>query len=326
MAGGITLLATRASAGPAVKFAPGIHRLSPALDRFFAVDTVPETVATGMRWAEGPVWLPAERALLFSDPPANIMRRWTRRDGVTVALSPSGAAGTDPKVVREPGSNGLALDRAGRLIAADSGNRALVRIALATGKRTILASRYAGKRFNSPNDLHIARSGAIYFTDPPYGLADGDRAAAKELPHNGVYRWTPGGRVDLLDATLTRPNGIALAPDERRLYVSVSDEAAPLILVYDLDSAGLPRSRRPLLDAGALTGPGLPDGMKVAPDGTIFCTGPGGLHVLSPEGERLGLIAVDGPIANCAFGESGGALFLTAGDRVLRVPLRPGAI
>ncbi len=303
---------------------PVIRRLSPKLDRIIAPDAVIETIATGIRWAEGPVWVPGT-GLLFSDPPANLMRRWTRAGGTSAFLSPSGAAGTDPKLVREAGSNGLALGHDGALLIANSGGRSIDHFDLATKRRRVLVDRYQGKRFNSPNDLHVARSGALYFTDPPYGLADGDTSPIKEQPHNGVYRWTPGGEAVLLDGTLTRPNGIALSPDERRLYVSVSDEAAPVIRVYDLDARGMPVASRVWLDAKPLQAggaPGLPDGMKIARDGTMVCSVPGGMMILTPEAEPLGLIANGGPIANCAFGEDGRTLFLTASDRVLRVPLR----
>lgn len=301
-----------------------IRRFSPALDRLIDARTPVETIATGLRWAEGPVWLPRGRALLFSDPPANIVRRWSRDRGASTLLRPSGAASYDPKLVREPGANGLALDRRGRLLVANSGDRTLDRVDLATGRREVLLRGYRGKRFNSPNDLHVARDGTIWFTDPPYGLVDGDRSSAKELAHNGVYRWRAGGEPALIDATLTRPNGIALSPDERRLFVSVSDEAAPRLMAYDLDRAGRATNRRVFRDFAGVPGPGLPDGMKIAADGTMFLTAPGGLHILTPEGEPLGLIETGGPIANCALGEGGGALFLAANDRVLRVTLKRG--
>jgi gluconolactonase len=318
-AAGPTLLSFPAGASPTIR------RLSPALDRVIAPGTRIEVIATGISWAEGPVWLPQQKALLFSDPPANVIRRWTRRGGVSEMLRPSGAAAFDPELVREPGANGLALDGVGGLVIADSGNRALARLDLRTGRRTTLVDRYRGKRFNSPNDLHVAVDGASWFTDPPYGLAARDDSPLKELPHNGVYRWRPGSEPALIDDQLTLPNGIALAPGGRRLFVSVSDEAEPRIMVYDLDARGHPRDRRVFLDARPLASrgePGLPDGMKIAADGTMFCSGPGGLHVLTPEGERLGLVTHGAPIANCAFGEDGRTLFLAANDRVLRLPLR----
>jgi gluconolactonase len=211
---------------PRLAKAAPVRRLSPLLDRILAPDAVCETIATGIQWAEGPLWVPSQAALFFSDPPANLIRRWRRGEGAIPYLRPSGAAGTDPKLVREPGANGLALGTDGRLRIADSGTRAITVLDLATKTKTVLVDRYRGKRFNSPNDLQIARSGAIYFTDPPYGLVDGDNSSLKELEQNGVYRWTPNGEPVLLDGTLTRPNGVGLSPDERTLYVSVSDEHA----------------------------------------------------------------------------------------------------
>lgn len=303
-----------------------IRILSPKGAAFIDPKAVIETIATNIRWAEGPVWSPRAKALFFSDPPANIMRRWSRSGGVTEFLKPSGAAVFDPKLVREAGSNGLALAADGAVLIADSGSRAVMRLDLGTKKRTVVVDRYRGKRFSSPNDLHVARSGAVYFTDPPYGFADGDSSPLKELEQNGVYRWTPGGEAVLVDGTLSRPNGVTLSPDERRLYVSVSDEKAPRFMVYDLDAKGMPRDSRIFLDATTLHGPGLPDGMKVASDGTLFCGAPGGLYLLSPEAEPLALIATGAPIANCAFGEDGATLFMTANDRVLRVRLRRHAV
>lgn len=322
LAGGIAMLASPALAG-LVK--PTIRSLGKGLDRIVDPGAAIDTIAAGIKWAEGPAWLSDRHCLLFSDPPANIMRRWTAQDGVSVFLSPSGAAGTDPKLVREPGSNGLAPDRHGGLLIADSGGRAITRLDLSTKRKTVLVGRYQGKRFNSPNDLHIARSGAVYFTDPPYGFIDGDQSPLKELAINGVYRWTPGGEAVLVDGTLTRPNGVALSPDERRLYVSVSDETAPRIMVYDLDAHGLPKDRRVLLDAKPMLAggaPGLPDGMKVAADGTLFCSAPGGMLILTPEAEPLGLIHDGQAIANCCFGEDGRTLFMTSSDRVLRLRLK----
>jgi gluconolactonase len=324
LAGGAAL-ATTAALG--TQPTPYIRRLSPKLDRIIAAGSVPETIATGIRWAEGPVWMPGT-GLVFSDPPANLMRRWTRRDGTTPFLYPSGAAGTDPKLVREAGSNGLARGHDGALLIANSGGRSIDRLDMATRRRKVLVGLYRGKRFNSPNDLTVARDDAIWFTDPPYGFAGGDDSPLRELPVNGVYRWIAGKEAVLIDGSLSRPNGIALSPDERRLYVSVSDEAAPRIMVYDLDARGRPVNARVWLDAAPLRvdgAPGLPDGMKVARDGTLFCSVPGGMMILTPEAEPLGLIATGCAIANCAFGERGSTLFLTASDRILRLPLMPGS-
>jgi gluconolactonase len=322
LAAGVALAATPGWAAAAAE--PTLRRLSAKLDRVIAPGARIETIATGIRWAEGPVWVPGT-GLLFSDPPANIVRRWTREGGARVFLQPSGAATFDAKLVREAGANGLALAHDGALLIANSGGGTIDRLDLKSRRRTVLVGQYNGKRFSSPNDMHVTRDGAIWFTDPPYGLADGDTSSLKQQPVNGVYRWTPDGKVVLIDGTLTRPNGIALSPDERRLFVSVSDEQAPRIMVYDLDARGMPTASRVWLDAKPMQpGPGLPDGMKAARDGTMFCSAPGGMWVLTPEGERLGVIEHGAPIANCAIGEGGRVLYLTANDRVLRVPLAAG--
>jgi gluconolactonase len=320
LASGAALLATPALAA---EIAPAIRRLSPKLDRIVAPDAPIEVIATGIKWAEGPVWVPRDGGyLLFSDPPANIMRRWSRRDGVSIFLQPSGAGGLDPKLVREAGSNGLGLDHQGRLLIANSGGRSIDRLDLATRERTVLVGSFNGKRFNSCNDLAVARSGAIYFTDPPYGFAQFDKSPLKETPQNGVYRWREGGAAELIDGSLTFPNGIAFSPDERRLYVSVSDEKAPKMVVYELDAHGLPASSRIAVDSWSVRGPGNPDGMKIAADGTMFCSGPGGMWIRTMDGEELGLIEDGAPIANCCFGEDGRTLFMTSSSRVLRMPLR----
>ncbi len=304
-----------------------ITRFSPAFDRMVAPDAMIGTIASGIRWAEGPVWVEQGGYLLFSDVPGNVIHKWKMGVGLAPFLSPSGLPNPDPKLIREAGSNGLAIGHDGALLIANSGGRSIDRVDLATKRRTVLVDRYQGKKFNSCNDMHVARSGAIYFTDPPYGLEGGNESAIKELPHNGVYRWTKGGEAVLLDGTLSFPNGIALSPDERRMYVAVSDDTPPRIMVYDLDAKGLPIASRVLVDAApwqAAGGKGLPDGMKVARDGTLVCSAPGGIWFLTPEGEPIGRIGNDRPMANCAFGERGRALFITADTQVLRVPLKAG--
>lgn len=188
-----------------------VRRLDPALDRIVAPGASVTRLAEGFRWAEGPVWVPGSNCLLFGDPPSNTVHRWTAAKGVEIFLRPSGLQTPVPAAIREPGLNGLALDARGWLIAADSGSRAIVRIDLATRQRETLADRFDGKRFNSPNDLCVARSGAIYFTDPTYGLAEGDDLPLREVAWCGLYRLSPDGRVDLLDRSHRRPNGVALA-------------------------------------------------------------------------------------------------------------------
>ncbi|NML09255.1 SMP-30/gluconolactonase/LRE family protein [Sphingobium sp. AR-3-1] len=310
------------AAGPAK--VGGITRLSPALDRIIAPSASIEILAEGFRWAEGPVWVAQRDYLLFNDPPANILYRWQAGQGTKPFLSPAGLQTAIPAGVREAGLNGLAIDTAGQLIAADSGTRAIVRIDVETTKRTILANRFGSKRFNSPNDLCIAPSGTIYFTDPPYGFADGDASSLREIDHNGLYALTPDGDVALVDGSHRRPNGVALSPDGRTLYLALSDEKQPEIRAYTLDTKGRPTGQRLFHDMRKQRAeglPGLPDGIKVAPDGHVFATGPGGVHIVTPDGTLLGIVATGKAVANCCFGPNGKSLFMTSSDRLAVVAL-----
>ncbi|MFZ2996145.1 SMP-30/gluconolactonase/LRE family protein [Sphingobium sp.] len=319
----VAAVAARATAASSVPVG-SISRLSPALDRIIAPDASVKFLAEGFRWAEGPVWVARGDYLLFSDPPANIVYRWQEGKGAQPFLSPSGLQGAMPARVREAGLNGLAIDRNGHLVAADSGTRAIVRIDLRTKARTILADRFQSKRFSSPNDLCIARSGMIYFTDPPYGFADGDASSLREQPQNGLYALTPDGTVTLLDGSHRRPNGVALSPDGRTLYLALSDEKQPEVRAYTLDAKGMPTGQRLFHDMRPQRSeglPGLPDGIKVAPDGHVFATGPGGVHILTPEGALLGIVGTGKSVANCCFGRNGTSLFLTSSDRLAVVPL-----
>lgn len=302
----------------------GIIRLDPGLDRLISASAEVETLSRDHRWTEGPLWVPTGNYLLFSDVPGNVIYRWSRAGGVTPFLSPSGLQDRVPPGIREAGANGLALDRQGHLLLADSGSRALVRIDLATRRRTVLVDRFEGRRFNSPNDLVVARSGAIYFTDPTYGLEGGDGSPLRELDFAGLYRLADDGALVVLDRAQRKPNGVGLSPDERTLYLSLSDDDRPEILAYALDAEGFPTNVRVFRDmrreqAAGL--PGAPDGMDIAADGHVFASGPGGIHVLTPEGVLLGIISTGTPIANACIGEGGRSLFLTASGKLCRVPL-----
>ena len=305
----------------------GITKFDDALDAIVDTTSPIEIVASGFRWAEGPVWVKNGGYLLFSDVPANIAWRWKPGEEATPFLDPSGLAGPVPPTIREAGSNGMTIDANGALILADSGTRAIARVDLATKRKTIVADRYQGKRFNSCNDVAIGRGGMLYFTDPPYGLAEGDASPLKELPFNGVYRMNPDGSdVSLIDNALKRPNGIGVSPGFDRLYVGCSDEARPEIRVYELaaDGSAMDEGRR-FADFSAELArklPGLPDGLKVAKSGHLFASGPGGIYVISPEGKKLGLIATGKATANCCFGEDGRTLFMTSSDTVARVRLK----
>jgi gluconolactonase len=303
-----------------------ISRFDSALDAVVDVNTPIEVLGTGYKWAEGPAWVKQGGFLVFSDVPANIAYRWKQGEGITPFLNPSGLAGPIPAGIREAGSNGLAVDAKGRLIVADSGSRVIAAVDLATKRRTVLADRYQGKRFNSCNDVAFGRNGAIYFTDPPYGLTEGDASPLKELAFNGVFLRTADGKIRVIDDTLKRPNGIGLCPKKTTLYVAMSDEARPQILAYPLGADGMPRAAATVFhdfsEPLSRKLPGLPDGLKVDRAGRLFASGPGGIYVLSPEGKALGLIATGKAAANCAFGEDGKTLFVTSSNMLARVRLK----
>ena len=295
-----------------------------AFRRLVPADAEAEVLADGFTWAEGPLWRPASGDLLFTDVPENTVYRWSEAEGLSVYLRPSGLAVGTGEGMREVGGNGLALDAEGHLIIADSGTRTVMRV----GDRFVrdtLAATYGGRRFNSPNDLAVHASGALFFTDPPYGLAGIDDSPLKEQLHNGVYRLDPDGTVTLLVDDLTRPNGIALSPDQRTLYVANSDPEAAVWMAYPVEGdLGLGEGRV-LFDATAWVGPDRPgnaDGMAVAADGTLFATGPGGVLVLTPDGEYLGTISTGRATANCAFGGTDGrTLYMTAANTLQRIRL-----
>ena len=319
-----TLIAISAAATAAPLPATGtIVKGKPALSSLISPNARVEKVADGVTWAEGPVWIPDGGYLLLSDPPENRMFRWSAKDGLSIFMKPSGYAGTDTAIFREDGSNGLIPgDKPGTILMADSGSRGIARLDLASKKKTFLVTQYRGKKFNSPNDLVLARDGSIWFTDPPYGLKNLDKSPAKEMPFNGVYRLLPNGDVRLIDGSLTFPNGIGLSPDQRTLYVSVSDPDQAEIYAYSLDPTGKVLNRRVFADMTPLVKqglPGLPDGMKIDAHGNLFASGPGGIHILSPKGVELGLIRTDVTSENCAFGEDGGMLFIASTHAVLRV-------
>lgn len=320
LAGGVSVPA------PAARPTVGrIRRLSSSLDAVVEAEARIELLAAGFVWSEGPVWVRDGGYLIFSDVPANVMYRWSESEGATVFLTPSGYDGPPTEAFREPGSNGLALDGSGALLVCDHGNRAISRVDLKTRQKTTVVDRYKGKKFNSPNDLAVSRRGSVYFTDPPYGLAGLNDSPIKELAFNGVYLLRPDGSLLVVDDQLTFPNGLALSPDERRLYVAVSDPDGPVIMAYDLGDDGLPVHHQVFFDAMPLLragGPGLPDGMCLDTEGRLFATGPGGVLVLTPQGDLIGVIDLGRPVANCAFGEDGQTLFVTADDILARVRLK----
>jgi gluconolactonase len=316
-----------APAPPAAMTPVSIERLDPALDRLIAPDAKIEVLAEGHDWTEGPLWIRTGRYLLFSDIPKNSIYRWKEGEGERLYLQPSGYTGQEPRG-GETGSNGLILDREGRLVLCQHGDRRMARMDAPLEKPApnfvTLAARYQGKRFNSPNDAVYRSNGDLYFTDPAYGMEKQWEDPKRELPFAGVYRRRPSGEVTLMTSDMTRPNGLAFSPDERRLYVAQSDPAAAIWRVFDMKPDGTIGEGRILFDATSMVGSrkGLPDGLKIDTDGNLFATGPGGVLVLSPEGKHLGTIATGQATSNVAFGDDGRTLYMTADNYLMRVRLK----
>ena len=323
--GAVSLAVNACGPGTPPPSVGNIERLDPSLDALVAPDAAIEKLADGFAWSEGPAWHKSGGYLLFNDIPKNTIFKWQPGAGLSVYLRPSGyAAGTTPPG-RELGSNGLTFDAREQLVMADHGNRQVARLDDSLFSKTTLADRFEGKRLNSPNDLAYRSNGDLYFTDPPFGLRGLNADPAKELPFSGVYRLTPTGELTMLTKELGFPNGIAVSPDERTLYVSNSDASKPIWMAYDVASDGTLTNGRVFFDAIALVRAGrtgLPDGLRVDRDGNLFATGPGGVLVLSPTGKHLGTIMTGQPTANCAFGEDGSTLFITANDQLQRIRVK----
>ncbi|HEY0706119.1 MAG TPA: SMP-30/gluconolactonase/LRE family protein [Polyangia bacterium] len=302
-----------------------IERLDPALDALIPPDAKIEKLADGFDWAEGPVWVKPRGFLLFSDVPRNVVYRWHPKQGVSVYLEPSGYSGTRTDL-REPGSNGLALGKRGELVLCQHGDRRLAKRTswAPNAKLVALADRFEGKRFNSPNDVVLHPSGDLFFTDPPYGLGKQMDDPEKELPFQGVFRLDGKGQVHLVHKDLERPNGVALSPDGRVLYVANSFGKRPVIMAFELDAQRAVIGARTFFDGTTLaadkTRKGGFDGLVVDHAGNVFTTGPGGVLILTPAGKHLGTILTGVATANCEFGgPDGRSLFVTADSYLGRV-------
>lgn len=315
-------MSAAAAFGQRTKNFPSIGRVireDPKLDSLIDRDARIEVLASGFAWAEGPVWHKQGGFLLFSDIPRNTVMRWKEDEGASVYLKPSGFTGVGD-YGKEPGSNGLLIDSEGRLISCEHGDRRLSRLEKNGGKRT-LVDNYQGKRLNSPNDVVMKSNGDLYFTDPPYGLAKGPDDPSRELDFCGVYRLTPRGELTLLTKEMTRPNGIGFSPDERTLYVAQSDPDKAIWMAFPVQSDGTVGKGKLLADVTSAVNrlPGLPDGLKVDRTGHIFASGPGGIYVFTPEGKQLGRIETGERTANCAWGEDGSTLYMTADMYICRI-------
>ncbi len=299
-----------------------IIRLDPRFDKLVPLNVKIERIISARKWVEGPVWNRKDNYLLFSDVPTNSVIKWQEGQGTSVFLKPSGYSGKVPFNGLEPGSNGLTLDSEGRLVLAQHGDRRVARLEK-NGRLVSLADRYQGKRINSPNDVVFKSNGALYFTDPPFGLPKAFDDPHRELPFQGVYRVSRDGILTLLTKDLKAPNGIAFSPDEKRLYLSNADPLNAVWMVYDVKLDGTIENGRVLLNATSWVKAkaGVPDGMKVDREGNIFGAGPGGIHVISPDGTHLGSIETGAPTGNVAWGEDGSSLFIASNTNVFRLKL-----
>lgn len=307
--------------GTALKTIGKIESYDKSFDKLIAPGTKIEVLADGFQWTEGPVWVKEGDSgfLLFSDIPRNSVFRWKKGQGIDLYLKPAGYTGLK-SYSKEPGSNGLLVDFLGRLVSCEHGDRRLSVLTKGGGKRT-LVDNYHGKRLNSPNDACFKSNGDLYFTDPIYGLPKGADDPHRELDFCGVYRLSQNGKLTLLVKDMTRPNGIAFSPDEKTLYVAQSDPAASIWKSFPVKADGTLGTGKIFyaINAEEKKLPGLPDGMKVDAHGNAWAAGPGGIYVFSPEGKKLGMIFTENRTANCAWGNDGSTLYITADANLLRV-------
>jgi gluconolactonase len=302
-----------------------IRRLDADLDNIVPRNAVIEKVAGGLQFAEGPVWVRDGGYLLFSDIPANAIMKWSPSGQLTLFRKPVFARNFTEGI--QIGTNGLTLDREGRLIACEHGNRRVSRTEK-NGTIMTLADHYLGKRFNSPNDVVCKSNGDLYFTDPNSvarrNPPDPHGDFKQDLDFNGVYRITAAGKLDLLTRELTYPNGLAFSPDEKQLYIANS-RPAKFWMVYDVKPDGALANGRKFFDLSNDTGQAVPDGMKIDRAGNVFATGPGGVLILSPQGKHLGTIELPEIPANCGWGDANErTLYITARTNLYRIKKAAG--
>ena len=296
-----------------------IDRRDAALDAIVPLDARLEQVAGGFVFTQGPVWMPAGY-LLFSSPNTNTIFRWSPDGTVNVSRANSGYSGFDIGEYDQPGSNGLTFDREGRLTICQHGNRRVIRIE-PRGKVTVLADQYQGQRLNSPNDLVYRSDGSLYFTDPPLGLPQTFDDPRRELPFSGVFR-AHEGEVTLLTDELNGPNGLAFSPDERYLYVGNWTPQKKVVMRYPLNDDGTLSTGEVFHDMANAPGADSIDGIKVDQEGNLYVCGPGGVWILSAQGELLGIFKGPEIPHNLAWGdEDGRTLYLTAMTGIYRIRL-----
>jgi gluconolactonase len=293
-----------------------IVRVDPALDALVPPGAHVEKLAGGFSFIEGPIWRPSG-VLWFSDVKGNVTRQWSPDGTVTELLRPGGYDGHSLPAGGFIGPNGATAGAKGTVVMCQHGNRRVVRITDQLEVTTIV-DNFEGKKFNSPNDVVYRSDGSMYFTDPPYGLPEFDDDKLKELPFNGVFKLTDG-KLQVVIADMTRPNGLAFSPDEKTLYVANSDESYRVWMRFDVQADGTVRNGSVFADVSAEKESGLPDGMKIDARGNIWATGPGGVWVFTPGAKHLGTIKLPEQPSNCAWGDDWRTLYMTAETGLYRL-------
>ncbi len=296
-----------------------IEKADAGLDAIVPADARIEKLADGFGFTEGPIWFD-DGYLLFSDIPRNEMNKWTPDGKVVLFRKPSGYDLNDAPKGAFIGSNGMTRDQQGRLVICEHGNARVTRLE-ADGSLTVLASRYEGKRLNSPNDIVQKSNGDFYFTDPPYGLVGQDNDPKKELDFNGVFRLS-NGQLTLLYKGIPRPNGLAFTPDEKYLYLNNSEEDRKICLRFEVREDGTLANEKVFFDVTKDQSDGVPDGMKMDVKGNVYSTGPSGVWIFTPEGKHLGTIKPPEVPANLHWGEADAkTLYITARHGLYRIKL-----
>lgn len=304
-----------------------IERLNSDLDNVLYKDFKIDILAEGFQWTEGPLWLEEQKMLIFSDVPANKIYKWREGIGADIYLTPSGYTGKKDTKIPEPGSNGLTLDKNGNLVICQHGDRRIVRMDASLDnpkpQYSTLVDHYKKLRLNSPNDVVYSNNGTLFFTDPPYGLpTQRDDDPLKEIPFNGVYSLNSNGELKVLTKLISKPNGIALFPDEKKILVSNSDLDSSSWYILDInDLESYPRIFY-TITLQKDEEKGVPDGLKITKNGIVFATGPGGVWIFDKDARLLGKIKFEDPVSNVALSKDEKNLYLTNSSRVLRIRLK----
>ena len=304
-----------------------IERYDSAINKILSPNARAEIITEGFKWSEGPLWIEKHKMLLFSDVPDNTIYKWTQQNGKEVYLKPSGYTGTVERG-GEMGSNGLQLDKEGRLVMCQHGDRRMARMNAPLDKPApdfvTIADKYQGKRFSSPNDACFNSKNELFFTDPPYGLPRrNDNDPTKETKWNGVYKVKKNGEVILLIDSLSRPNGIAFFPGEKKLLVANSDPQKPNWYVYEVKGDALVNGKIFYSTVGYDRKlPGLPDGFKIDKKGNVYASGPGGIYFFNSNGKLLGMLKLPEPTSNVALSADEKTLYITNNMQVLRLQMR----